>query len=70
MTKLVELIVRYCNTSNILIPDSLTDVIIENVVDNRKFMKDKLESFYSVYGQYFYLIFRPFYNILTKIKNQ
>lgn len=71
--KLIELIIHYhyVEKPDLLWPDNLADFILDNVVDDRKFMKEKFEKAYgTVEGLSLYLEFRPFCTIFTKLKNQ
>lgn len=68
MEKLIELIIKYVNTSKILIPDSLQDFIVKNVVSDKKTMSDRLNILYGESGQQLNKMFKPFYATLAKIK--
>lgn len=47
MKKLIELIIKYVNTSKTSIPDSLPGFIVNNIVDDKKAMGNKLNKSYG-----------------------
>lgn len=70
MKKLIELIVKYMNTSKVSVPDSLTGFIVNNVVDDKNAMGNKFNKSYGGSGPQLNKMFKPFYKILAKIKNK
>ena len=70
MKKLIELILTYTNTSNITIPESLTGFIVNNIVDDKKAMGNKLNRSYGKSGAQFHKMLKPFYKTLVKIKKK
>ena len=70
MKKLIELIIKYVNTSKTSIPDSLPGFIFSNIVDDKKAMGNKLNKSYGGSGSQFNKMFKPFYKTLAKIKKK
>jgi hypothetical protein len=68
MKKFIGLIIKYVNTSDISVPDSLPGFIINNIVDDKKSMCDKLNKAYGESGPQLNKMFKPFYKTLTRIK--
>lgn len=70
MKEMIELIVRYTRPANVSIPNSLTGFIMNNIVDDKKAMRNKLVKSYDNAGTYFHKMFKPFYKTLVKIKKK
>ena len=70
MKKLIELIIKYVNTSKTAIPDSLPGFIVNNIVDDKKAMGNKLNKSYGSSGSQLNKMFKPFYKTLAKIKKK
>ena len=70
MKKLIELIIKYVNTSKTSIPDSLPGFIVNNIVDDKKAMGNKLNKSYVGSGPQLNKMFKPFYKTLAKIKKK
>ena len=70
MKKFIELIIRYANTANISVPDSVPDFIINNIVDDKKSMAEKINNTYEGLGPQINKMFKPFYKTLAKIKKK
>lgn len=70
MKKLIELIIKYVNTSKTPIPDSLPGFIVNNIVDDKKAMGNKLNEYYGGSGPLLNKMFKPFYKTLAKIKKK
>ena len=70
MKKFIELIIRYNNTANISVPDSVPGFIIKNIVDDKKSMADKMNKTYEGLGPQINKMFKPFYKTLAKIKKK
>ncbi len=70
MKKLIELIITHSDIANNSYPDSLTDFIIKNIVDDKKTMSDKMNKTFGSQGPKLNKIFKPFYKTLAKIKKK
>ena len=70
MKKLIELIIKYVNTSNVSIPDSLPGFIVNNIVDDKETMRNQINQSYGDWGPQLNKMFKPFYKTLTKIKQK
>ena len=70
MKKLIELIIHYTNTANISVPKSLPEFIVNNIVDDKKAMRNKINNSYVVEGVQINKMFKPFYKTLAKIKKK
>lgn len=70
MKYLIALILRYCNASNLSLPDTLTGFIVSNVVDDKGAMGNKLQATYGKPGTQINSMFKPFYKTLAKIKKK
>lgn len=68
MRTLIELIIKYGNTSGISIPNTLPAFIINNTVDDKKTMANKLNKSFGASGPKLHKMFKPFYKTLAKIK--
>ena len=70
MIKFIELIIRYTNMTNVLVPDSLSGFMVNNIVDDKNAMGNKINKAYGGSGPYLHKMFKPFYKTLAKIKNK
>lgn len=70
MKKLVELIICHSNTANVSIPNSLPNFIINNIVDDKNAMANKINNTYGGSGPQLNKMFKPFYKTLAKIKKK
>ena len=70
MKKLIEIIIKYSNVSNIKIPDSLTGFIVNNIVDDKNAMSNKLNKSFGESGPQLNKIFSVFYKTLANIKKK
>ena len=70
MQKFIELVIRYTNTANISVPNSLPGFIIDNIVDDKKSMANKINQSYGGSGPQINKMFKPFYKTLAKIKKK
>lgn len=70
MKKLIELIIYYTNSANVSVPDSLPVFVINNIVDDKKAMGNKMNKAYGGSGPHFNKMFKPFYKTLAKIKKK
>lgn len=70
MQKFIELVIRYTNTANISVPNSLPGFIIDNIVDDKKSMANKINQLYGGSGPQINKMFKPFYRTLAKIKKK
>lgn len=70
MKKLIELIIKYMNPSKISVPDSLEGFIVNNIVDDKNTMGNKINKSYGEVGPQLNKMFKPFYKILAKIKKK
>lgn len=70
MKKFIELIIKYANTANVSIPDTLPGFIINNIVDDKNAMGSKFNKSYGGSGPYFHKMFKPYYKTLAKIKKK
>lgn len=69
MKKLIELIIEYTHPT-IPVPDSLPGFIIDNIVDDKKYVDKIINETYVDYGPQIYKMFKPFIKILVKIKEE
>ena len=70
MKKFIELIIKYVNTSQVSIPESLPGFIVNYIVDDKNSMGNKLNQSYGGSGSQLHKIFKPFYKTLAKIKKK
>ena len=70
LKKLIELIITHSNIAKKTYPDSFISFIINNIVDDKKTMSNKLNKAFSGQGPQFHKVFKPFYKTLAKIKKQ
>lgn len=70
MKKFIELIIKYVNTSEVSIPDSLPGFIINNIVGDKKTMGNKINKSYGGCGPQLNKMFKPFYKTLATIKKK
>lgn len=70
MKKFIELVIRYTNTANISVPNSLPGFIIDNIVDDKKSMANKINQSYGGSGPQINKMFKPFYKTLAEIKKK
>ena len=70
MKKFIELIIRYTKTANFSVPDSLPGFIINNIVDDKQSMANKINQAYGGSGPKINKMFKPFYKTLAKIKTK
>lgn len=66
--KLIELIVRYCNTQNISVPPNFSNYIFHNAVEDKKALSKQILLDYGCEGVELNKMFKPFYKALAKIK--
>ncbi len=68
MKKFIELIILHMNTANVSVPDSFSGFIINNIVDDKKAMGNKINKAYAGNGTQLNKMFKPFYKTLAKMK--
>ena len=68
LKKMVQLIVQHKIMGRIPVPDSLVGFISQNIVDNKKLMRDMLNEEYEKEGEIFHILISSFYGVLDKIK--
>ena len=70
LKNLIDLVIRYTNTSNVKIPEQLPGFIANNVVDDKKVMAERMNKNFGKSGASLNKMFKPFYKMLAKIKKK
>lgn len=69
MKKLISLIINYSNKDDLIYPETISDFIVSNIVDNKTVMLNVIKMRYGEQGARLHKVFKPFYKTLSQIKN-
>ena len=70
MKNFIALILEHSDLAAEDYPASISDFIAQNVVSKKNVMSNKLNRAYGAWGPRFHAVFKPFYKVLTEIRQK
>ena len=70
MLKLIELIMKHSGVTVKSYPETLPKFIADNMVNDKSAMSNKLNKMYGNQSSQIHKVFKPYYEVLAKIKKK